>query len=310
MKCTECIVEREYMSSINRDTLAIVDAMLGGDTEVSTIREIINEMFLESVKRKQEKNPYIPPHASEFKEGFKGAWQYCYRKSILQEFYFYPEEEISVSRVRINELGWYIHVMLQRLWKHSKRAKVIEIEITHKHPKYGIFYTIDVVSLFEELFGTDEVVIEIKSMNRNNFEHAITQKTPEKMHPEGYKQAQIYMFLSERKRAGLLLYNKDNSDYHLEFFEYNPLFMQPYISRIETRTKLRTIFEESNGKKIPKKLCTSSDSSRASSCPVRDICFMHSAAEREKFRRTALVQEQQNSSLIHEEIIYDDQEKH
>lgn len=286
----------------NKDTLAIVDEMLGGKNESSTTREIVNEMFLLEERKKKERNPYIPPHASEFKESFEGAWQYCIRKSILQEFYFYPEEEFPINRVRINELGWYIHLMIQRIWKNSTRARAVEIEVTHKHPKYGVFYTIDIVSLFEELYGNDEVVVEIKSMNTNAFQAAIKKNSAEKMHPEGYKQAQIYMFLSNRKRAALFLYDKNTSDYHLEFFEYDSEFMKPYIDRIETRYALKLIFEASEGKKLPPKVCTDPNIPRACSCPVKDLCFMSKAKERES-RKRDITHQQTNVSLIHEEVV-------
>src|SRR6266704_402956 len=89
-----------------------IEAMFSGQDDYVVMKNILNQMFVEDYKKEQEAHPRIGPHASEFKESFKGAWRYCFRKSILQEFYHYPDEEsMSVKRIRINKLGWYIHIM-------------------------------------------------------------------------------------------------------------------------------------------------------------------------------------------------------
>ncbi len=282
------------------DILDVIDHMLGDDDQEYHIgKAILDEMFVLDHQKNQETNPYIPPHASELKEAFKGAWRYCYRQSILQEFYIYPEEEMSIDRLRINKMGWYVHLMLQRLWKGSKRAKVVEVETTHKHSRYGMFYTPDVITIIPELFQQELIIVEIKSMNKKRFEQAMMQSDPKKMHSEAYKQCQIYMYFHGLKRGMILLFCKDNSRHHHAFIEYDPEFMAPYINRAETRLRLKLIFEASE--QLSNRVCESRESPRAKSCPVSELCWIKTAEERRPYRKTMQVQQQQNSSLIHED---------
>lgn len=287
------------------DILALVDQMLGGGDDTNYItREIINEMFVLDQQRNNQTNPYIHPHGSELKEGFEGDWRYCFRKSLLQEFYVYPEEEMSVDRLRINKVGWYVHFMIQRLWKGSKRAKVVEVEKTHKHERYGMFYTPDIVTIIPELFDQQLIIVEIKSMNKKRFEAAILQTDPKKMHREAYIQCQIYMYFSGARKGMILLFCKDNSQHHHAYIDYDPEFMHPYIERAETRLRLKVLFETQDGA-LPNKVCKSQDVKRAQSCPVAQLCWMKNAADRAPYRKIEIVEQQQNSSLIHEDGEYE-----
>jgi hypothetical protein len=289
------------------DNIAFVESMFSGEDDYLVGRNIINQWFIEDAREDAAKNPRSGDHASDYKQPFRGAWRYCYRQSILQEFYMYEQEEMSVKRLRINKLGWYIHVMLQRLAK--KHGHVVEAEKTHKHPRYGIYYTPDIIAKFYELTGDEDVAVEIKSMNKSSYEKATTEffDDPMRGHADAYKQLQIYMFLHGLKKGMILIFCKDNSEFHYWLVDYSPEFMQPYIDRIETRLKLKIIFEAKDGQLpqhvLPKRVCESQDAKRAQSCPVGDLCWMKNAAARAPRLRTVAHGAQQNVSLIHEDAV-------
>lgn len=285
------------------DNIALVESMFSGEDDYLVGRNIINQMFVDDAKADHAKNPRSGSHASEYKQPFRGAWRYCFRQSILQEFYMYEQEELSVRRIRINKLGWYIHVMLQRLFKQSGRA--IEVERTHLHPRYGVYYTPDLIAQFHELTADEHVIVEIKSMNKSSYEKATTEffDNAAKGHPDAYKQAQIYMFLHALKKAMILIFCKDNSEFHYWIIDYDPAFMEPYINRIETRLKLKIIFEAQDGHlpQLPKRVCEEQGSTRAQSCPVGKLCWMQNYAARAPYLRSQGHGLQQNVSLIHED---------
>lgn len=281
------------------DNTALVESMLDGSDDYLIGRNIFNQMFVDDHKKDQEAHPRSGDHASDYKQPFQGDWRYCFRKSILQEFYIYDDEELSPKRIRINKLGWYIHVMLQRLIKQSGRA--IEIEKTHIHPKFGIYYTPDAIMYLRELVGEEHVIVEFKSMNKSSYEKAVDYHFDNalKGHPDAYKQLQIYLYLSGLKKGLIFLYCKDNSDFHYYLVDYDPLFMEPYIERIETRLKLKIIFESKG--QLPKKVCADADATRVKSCPVGKLCFLKNQIERSPYLRTKGHGLQQNVSMIHED---------
>lgn len=284
--------------SYDNDAMSLINSMFSENPDTYLqLHDILNQMFLDDQKKKQKEHPYEGDHASDYKQSFTGDWRYCYRKSILQEMYHFDGEEISAKRIRINEMGWYVHLMIQHKFKNSGRA--IAIEQVHQHPVYGIFYSPDIEATIKEMFGDEILIVEIKSMNKESFEKAIKTDDPKKAHLDAYKQVQIYMFLSGKRKALIYLFCKDNSEFHHFVVDYDEEFMLPYIERIETRAKLKIIFESRDGI-LPKRVCPNNQTSRAKSCPVANLCWLATAKQREPFKRTIEIQQTQNASLIHE----------
>lgn len=287
------------MSSYDNDAMSLINSMFSDDPDTYLqLHDILNQMFVDSHKKKNQEHPYEGDHASDYKQSFEGDWRYCYRKSILQEMYHFEGEELSAKRIRINDVGWYLHLMIQHKFKESGRA--VRIEHTHRHPKYGIHYSPDIEAKIVEMFGEEIIIVEIKTMNKESFEKAVKTDDPRKGHLDAYKQVQIYMFLSGLRKALIYLFCKDNSEFHHYIVDYNEEFLQPYIERIETRAKLKLIFESRDGL-LPIRVCQNSQTTRAKSCPVASLCWMATTRQREPFKRTIQIQQNQNASLIHKD---------
>jgi hypothetical protein len=231
-------------------------------------------------------------HLSDITLPFEGKTQFCYRQHVLGKFYLPAEERpMAPKALAIFLEGWYVHLKWQMLFKLSGNA--VEIEKTRLDPVFGIYHTPDVIAKFPEIAQDDLWIVEIKSMGMDAYNKVAGVYDPYKIHPSGYKQAQLYMYLVGCKKAMLLLENKNNQDRREVSFDYDPDFIAPYIHRLNT---LSQMWEE---KTLPMRVCENSETNRALSCNMRNVCWV-GKKEREKFLLTTpWAQEQVNASLIH-----------
>lgn len=274
----------------------------GVDVEATTVKKIIDEMFTQDVRIVEENNPYEGLHAGHMLAGFSGKWRLCYRQLVLNKYYLHIPIAMSVDRMRINKMGWYVHIMIQRLFKQSGRA--IEVEVTRIDEKWGVFHTPDIIARFEELFEKQHVIIEIKSMNKESYLKAVT-KFPfdaRKAHEHAFKQAQLYMYLTNTKKAIFLAFCKDNSDHHEWIFDFDQEYIAPYVARLDNLLVFYEKFEQHQGKMLPQRVCENPDEPRAKSCPMRHVCWLKTYEERKPHLRIhEIKKDQKNSSLIHED---------
>jgi hypothetical protein len=226
----------------------------------------------------------------------KGVHRLCYRQYVLTKFYTPAQEkQLSVKALRIFLEGWYIHLKWQHLFQASGNA--LEVEHTRYNKLFDLYYTPDIVAFFPEETGKEEWIVEIKSMNTERYEKAIKEKKEKNTHPSGYKQAQMYMYLTGYKHAMLLLENKNTQEHEERSFEYDEKVVQPYVKRLITLSDLSEDYK--NGSELPERVCSSSDVQRAKQCPMRDVCFIE-RKKREQFFITEEKSETQiNASLIH-----------
>lgn len=281
------------------DLEAEISAMISGRQTDVEIRKIINKMFVDNVKKQDETNPREGLHAGDILGGFTGKWRFCYRQHVLNKWYVIKHEAMALNQVRINLMGWYVHVMLQRLFKQSGHA--IEVEQTRIDSKWGVYHTPDIVSVFPELDKDERYIVEIKSMNKRLFELAVEAPTAREGHEHAYKQAQLYMLLTNIKKALILIYCKDNSNFHFWVVEFDPEYIEPYKQRLDHLIEFYNVYETRGI--APKRVCESKETPRAKSCPVRETCWLQDKNARIPFLRSVAIRNiaQQNTSLIHED---------
>ncbi|HTJ49413.1 MAG TPA: hypothetical protein VL443_08185 [Cyclobacteriaceae bacterium] len=272
-------------------------AMQNGNTLDIRVNKLLDGTFVLWDKEKAER---FGIHLSELTKGFKVKEknQLCYRQHVFSKNYKPIQQHdttTSVSTLRVFLEGWYVHLKWQRLFQSAGYA--VEIEKTRYNPAFGVFHTPDIIAKFPEITGEDLWIVEIKSMSPRAYEAIVEENDPKRVHPDGFKQAQMYMYLTGYKRAMLLLENKANQQHREVCFDFDPNFVAPYVHRMNILAQLHVSYEQGIG--TPKRVCESKDSERAVNCPMRHVCFTKKE-EREQYRYITENGEQINSSLIHE----------
>lgn len=229
---------------------------------------------------------------------FDGVNQLCYREMVFAKKYHpIADEQLPARVLRIFLEGWVIHVKWQDLYK--KYGDAIEIEHTRYSKEYDIFYTPDLIAKHTKLTGDDKWIVEIKSMGEKAYDAVKDEYDPYKIHPSGYKQSQMYMYLVGCTRAMLLLENKNTQAHREVTFEYDANFCKPYIDRLDKILVFSKLYDQDKG--IPKRVCPHDMTNRAQSCNYRHVCWINKAG-REQYR-LPIVQstEQINASFVHED---------
>jgi hypothetical protein len=279
------------MQDIELEMQKMVGEISGIDYE---LQKIGNKMFINWDSQKAHRYGL---HLTDITAPFRGKGQFCYRQHVLGQNYLPPESgsHLPSSTLAIFLEGWYVHMKWQKLF--SLNGYAVEIEKTRLDPIYGIHHTPDIIAKFPELTGDELWIIEIKSMQHNSYEKAAEKDDPYKVHPGGYKQSQLYMYLTGIRRAALLLENKNTQKFRLKSFQYDPEFVAPYVHRMNILSQLQ--HEYTNNNRIPKRVCENKDTPRALTCPMRLACWSP-RSEREK-TRIPIESIQVNASLMHGE---------
>jgi len=275
---------------------AIIDSIVAGNTVDVKLHQICDKMFVLNDEKKEKR---FGLHLSELTAPFKGKTQMCFRQHVLGRHYEPVEHQrpMPVKSLRIFLEGWYVHLKWQRLFRESGRA--VEIENTRLDPIWGIYHTPDIIAKFPELTKDELWIIEIKSMSHASYQKALEETDPLKIHPGGYKQSQMYMYLVGCKKAMLLLEDKDNQEHREVSFDYDPDFVASYVHRLNILSQLWPAYDTEN--KVPPRVCSDSNTSRAVNCPMAHVCWV-AKPEREKYRlKDVLPTLQINASLIHRE---------
>lgn len=276
----------------------IKKAAAGNNTKIQTseaadLEKIFNKMFYlqknpkEEVKfveqvitRGLESQERVGLHASAF---VKSEKDFCIRAQVLSLIYKQLQgEQIAVNLKRIFEEGNAIHEKWQRLFIRAGYGKAEDMDLTQYDEEYMISYTPDVICLIPEFFK-GKMIGEIKSVNTFQFKKMV--ETNGK-HASAWKQLQWYMHLNikREKDAGtwngidytkgfVLCEDKNNQDFRLEIYEYDPSLVASQIEKAESVTFYHErVFSEKKMVARPDG-CDSPSCKRCSSCVMREACW-------------------------------------
>jgi hypothetical protein len=304
------------MDDLEEQLISMISSAETQGIPITKFRNYINQMFIDEVKKRNQESPREGLHASDLLANMKGKYRFCYRQHTLGHFYKPVETKelttysfFDIKMMRIQKMGWYVHLMFQRLWREFGHP--IAIEKTHYNRRYDLYYTPDIEAQFPSFGENKKYVVEIKSMNTNNYEKAVVCESALEGHESAYKQCQVYMMLLGYPKGLILVYDKDKSNFHVWEIDYDPEFCKPYKERLENLIRLYPIYEDSDGSDahLARQVCDGPDAPRAKVCPMRNVCWLANKAERAPYLRGKMKnQQQQNVSIIHEDIAIDNSE--
>lgn len=235
-----------------------------GDLKKMSIEQGLNKLFITNTEGKEERrglhaSAILAPEAS-----------FCYREQVLSLFYKRNlERDLPIGTLRIFAQGVVIHEKWQKLFERAGIA--IEIEKTHFVKKYDLTFTPDARIKIAGI----KPVVEIKSMNGFAFAAATGRSKSKKWagHPSGRKQCNLYEHFLGTTDGFVLMEDKSTQEVEIEMVEYDKKLAEPYIDRLETIQEYKQEFltERTMVKRL--KCCTSYNSKRAASCPMRDACW-------------------------------------
>lgn len=238
--------------------------------------ELETEFVKQVMTRGLESQERVGLHASAIIESDN---KFCVRQQVLSLLYKQLQgEQIPIGLKRIFEEGNAIHEKWQRMFIRAGYAKPQTLDRTRFDEEYQLSYTPDIVCRIPEFF--DGIMIgEIKSVNPMQFRKMTS-------HPSAKKQLQMYMHecIKERKRTGnwngvdytkgfVLCDDKGAQDFKLFVYDYDSLFVAPYVDRLEAvQYHYQRVTEE--GKMVKRcEQCTAYNCKRAEKCPMKDACW-------------------------------------
>jgi len=191
-----------------------------------------------------------------------GEKDFCFREQVLSLYYKQIQgRQIMVKLKRIFEEGNSIHEKWQRLFIRGELADKNDCDRTRYLEDICLSYTPDICPA---LINGKEYVVEIKSVNTYQFKNMTE-------HPSGMKQLQFYMYLTGMKRGFVLAEDKNTQDFKIFAYDFNKDVVLPFIERIEAIKTYKKELEKN--KKMPARICGSSNCKRAESCAMKDACF-------------------------------------
>lgn len=215
-------------------------------------------------------------HASAMLVGEK---DFCLRAQVLSLIYKQLQgNQTPIGLMRIFEEGNAIHEKWQRLLIRAGYGKAKNMDFTRYCDEYMLNYTPDITCKVPEFYD-GAMVGEIKSVNTYQFQKMIH-------HPSAWKQCQWYMHLciKQAKNKGtwngkdylkgfVLNEDKNNQDFKLEVYDYEPTKIEPFAERAESiMYHYGRVFEE--GKMVARPTdAKSSDCKRCKDCFMREACW-------------------------------------
>lgn len=245
-------------------------------SEATRLEKILNRMFylekdpvkeVEFIKqmmtRGQETQERVGLHASALIAGDK---DFCIRQQVLSLLYKQLQgEQIDPALRRIFEQGNAIHEKWQRLLIRAGYSEPHDLDFTQYYKKYMVSFTPDIICEIPE-FHDGKMVGEIKSVNTFQFQRMTH-------HPSAGKQLQWYMFLTGIHKGFVLSEDKNNQDFKIEVYDYDPLKVAPFIERAEAiMYYYNRAINEGKMVKRPDN-ANSSTCKRCEKCPMRLSCW-------------------------------------
>lgn len=258
-------------------------------SEAAELEKIFNRMFYlpknieeetkfvkQVMTRGLESQERVGLHASAMLVGDK---EFCLRAQVLSLIYKQLQgEQVPVGLMRIFEEGNAVHEKWQRLLIRAGYGVAKDMDFTRMCDEYMLSYTPDIVCKIPEFFE-GKMVGEIKSVNTYQFQKMTK-------HPSAWKQCQWYMHLCIKKakeegtwngkdytKGFVLSDDKNNQDFKLEVYDYDPLLVAPFVDRAESiMYNYGRVFEE---KKMVKRPADgqSPTCKRCKDCFMREACW-------------------------------------
>lgn len=259
-------------------------------SEDAKLEGILNKMFYlpkdieEETKfvktvmtRGMESQERIGLHASAIID--KGDKSFCIRQQVLSLLFKQLQgEQLPVNTLRIFEEGNAVHEKWQRLFIRAGYAKAKTLDRTRFDDEYMLSYTPDIVCKIPE-FYKGAMIGEIKSMNSFSFKK-------QSEHSSGKKQLQFYMYLCQRAKGNLdnpkdsdykkgfvLMDSKNDQEFRVCVYDYDPGMVNPYIDRLE---EIGYYYDKflNEGKMLNRPHnATSYDCKLCEKCAMRDACW-------------------------------------
>lgn len=191
---------------------------------------------------------------------------FCCRFQVLSLLYKQVQKEgVQVSLLRIFEEGNAIHEKWQRMFIRAGWSTWDQLDFTQFAEQYKMSFTPDIICSIPEFYD-GQMIGEIKSVN--TFQYKRMTK-----HPSAWKQCQWYMHLTGLKKGFVLCEDKNNQEFKLEVYDYDPDAVAPFIDRAE-EVIYRYNRVVNDHKMVGRPTdATSPSCKRCSDCAMKDACW-------------------------------------
>lgn len=262
------------VSNIKKDALGNKTKIQSSDA--TQLEKILNKMFFlekdvegetafvkQVMTRGLESQERIGLHASALIHGDK---EFCLRQQVLSLIYRQLQgEQLSVGLKRIFEEGNAVHEKWQRLFIRAGYADVSGLDVTQFNKKWRISFTPDIICTIPEFYD-GQMIGELKSVNTYQFQKMTR-------HPSAWKQLQWYMRLSGIHKGFVLSEDKNNQDFKVEVYDFDPKIVAPFEERAEQiKFYYNRVMKEHKMVKRPAD-ATSPDCKRCQDCVLRNACW-------------------------------------
>lgn len=270
------------VSDIKKDAIGNRTKIQSSDA--SQLEKILNRMFFleknveaetafvrQVMTRGLESQERVGLHASALIRGDK---DFCLRQQVLSLMYHQLQgEQLSVGLKRIFEEGNAVHEKWQRLFIRAGYADVDGLDVTQFNKKWRISFTPDIICEIPE-FYEEQMIGELKSVNTYQFQKM-------SRHPSAWKQLQWYMRLSGIHKGFVLSEDKNNQDFKVEVYDFDPTVTAPFEERAEQiKYYFNRVHREHKMVKRPTD-AKSPDCKRCQDCALRNACWnINGGAER------------------------------
>lgn len=191
---------------------------------------------------------------------------FCCRQQVLSLVYRQVQKDkVSVPLLRIFEEGNAIHEKWQRLFIRAGWSKWDQLDFTQYCDEYKMSFTPDIICKIPEFYD-GEMIGEIKSVNTFQYKRMTR-------HPSAWKQCQWYMHMTGLKKGFVLCEDKNNQEFKLEVYDYDPSSIEQFIDRAdEVIERYNRLVNDHKMVGRPKD-ASSPDCKRCKECAMRDACW-------------------------------------
>lgn len=191
---------------------------------------------------------------------------FCCRQQVLSLVYRQVQKDnVSIPLLRIFEEGNAIHEKWQRLFIRAGWSKWDQLDFTQYCDEYKMSFTPDIICKIPEFYD-GEMIGEIKSVNTFQYKRMTR-------HPSAWKQCQWYMHMTGLKKGFVLCEDKNNQEFKLEVYDYDPSSIEQFIDRAdEVIERYNRLINDHKMVGRPKD-ASSPDCKRCNECAMRDACW-------------------------------------
>lgn len=191
---------------------------------------------------------------------------FCCRQQVLSLIYKQVQKDkVSIPLLRIFEEGNAIHEKWQRLFIRAGWSRWDKLDFTQYCDEYKMSFTPDIICKIPEFYD-GEMVGEIKSVNTFQYKRMTR-------HPSAWKQCQWYMHMTGLKKGFVLCEDKNNQEFKLEVYDYDPSSIEQFIDRAdEVIERYNRLVNDHKMVGRPKD-ASSPDCKRCKECAMRDACW-------------------------------------